>query len=580
MKIHNHSISKLLLVIFFVVSILPGCSQKQNKNTSEKFDEYTNQLFVDEITSNTINLHYTLAYPENYGIDNYTPTLGDFSIDELDQYTDNLLSMKEELSKFPYNELTKDQQLTYDIIADYLDTELSASDLYLYDEILSPTVGYQAQLPILLAEYTFRTEKDIEDYLALSAQIDSIFSTLIEYEQAKSAAGLFMADFAVDDVVSQMEDFIASPTENYMIDVFNDKIDNFSGLSSEKKQQYKDKNYEIVTTSIVPAYQKLIDGLSSLKGTGRNPGGLCYFPQGDIYYKYLVKTKTGSSKTVKQLKQKTENFILDALTEMSELYIEYPNIIDQFDTYTFDLTDPNEILQDLIKKIEADFPKVPDVNYTIKYVHKSMEEDSSPAFFLTPPIDDMKNNIIYINNKYLDDEIYPTLAHEGYPGHLYQNVYTNSKNLPLVRNLFGSSGYSEGWATYVEHYSYSISGLDTNLAKLLSLNAAASLGLYAYVDLSVNYDGWDQDEVASYLSMFGFDDEEIANEIFKSMVEEPANYLSYFIGYMEFLELREEAEKLARNNFSLKEFHDIILTLGPAPFDILSKHMEDKLKNK
>ncbi len=91
MKIHNHSISRLLLVIFFVVSILPGCSQKQNKNTSEKFDEYTNQLFVDEITSNTINLHYTLAYPENYGIDNYTPTLGDFSIDELDQYTHTIL---------------------------------------------------------------------------------------------------------------------------------------------------------------------------------------------------------------------------------------------------------------------------------------------------------------------------------------------------------------------------------------------------------------------------------------------------------------------------------------------------------
>ncbi len=574
MKLQHNIIFKQLIPFFAVACILGGCSKTPSTAVEKNFDEYTNQLFMDEISSNTINLHYTLAHPENYGITDYTPTLGSFDIDETISFKDSLIEMKEEIYSFDYNTLSKEQQLTYDIITDYIDTSLSVSDLFLYDEPLSPTIGYQSQLPILLAEYTFRTERDIEDYLALASQIEEIFDSILLFERKKSSAGLFMADFAVDDIVEQMQEFIASPSDNYMIEVFNDKIDEFPNLTDAKKQEYKDKNYEIITSSIVPAYETLIDGLSSLKGTGQNPGGLCYFPKGNDYYKYLVRSKTGSSKSVLQLKQKTERYIADALLEMQQLMQENPSLMLSFDDYTFHLTEPEDILDDLVNKIEKDFPKAPDVNYTVKYVHESMEEHSSPAFYLTPPIDDVQNNIIYINKKSADEKIYPTIAHEGYPGHLYQTVYTSSKQLPLVRNLFGFSGYTEGWATYVEHYSYHISGLDDDLARMLSLNSSASLGLYAYVDLSIHNDGWDEDDVYSYLSMFGFDDKEIAQEIFCTMVEEPANYLSYFIGYLEFLELREEAEKLCGADFSLKEFHDIIMTIGPTPFDILSKYMK------
>lgn len=579
MKTHLYAVFKPLVLFAILALMLVGCSKKPEQNV-QSFDDFTNQLFMDEICSNTINLHYTLAYPANYGIEDYTATLGGLDTEELSSYSEELSSMKEALYAYDYADLTEEQQLSYDIMMDYIDTELSAADLYLYGELLSPTTGYQAQLPILLAEYTFRTERDIEDYLSLSSQIEDTFSSILLLERTRSSAGLFMADFAVDDVISQMEEFISSPTDNYMIDVFNDKIDSFPGLTAQKKQDYKNRNYEIITGSVVPAYQSLIDGLRSLKGTGRNPGGLCYFPKGNDYYKYLVKTKTGSSKSILQLKQRTERFISSSLLEIQGLLIEDPELTDKFDSCTFPLTDPDAILKDLISKIGEDFPDPPDVGYTIKYVHESMQEHASPAFYLTPPIDDVQNNIIYINKKHLDNDIYTTLAHEGYPGHLYQTVYTSSRQLPLVRNLFSYSGYTEGWATYTEYYSYGISGLDKNLAKALALNSASTLGLYAYIDLSVNYDGWDADDVNTYLSNFGFSDTDIADEIFRTMVEEPANYLSYFIGYLEFLELREKAEKLCGPSFSAKDFHDIMMTIGPAPFDILEKYMTKTYQEK
>lgn len=570
MKLYNKLFYKLVVLCITLSFLLSGCSRKSE---TADFDTFTDQLFIEEICANTINLHYTLAHPKNYGIEDYPVTLGDFTMEELEGYTEELLTLEEELHAFDYNTLTFEQQLTYDILDDYIETELIASDLYLYSEVFSPATGYQAQLPVLLAEYTFRTERDISDYLELASQIEEIFDTLLEFERTKSNAGLFMADFAVDDIIAQMQDFIASPSDNYMLAVFDDKIDAFPDLSDEARQQYKEQHYRIVTESIIPAYQKLIDGLTELKGTGVNPGGLCYLPEGETYYEYLVKSKTGSSKSIWELKENVNDFIMDALTEMTVLSQENPQLLDTFASSAFTLTEPEAIMEDLISKVSHDFPEAPNVTYTIKQIHESMQESLSPAFYLTPPIDDIESNIIYINPLHMSDDIYPTLAHEGYPGHLYQTVYTSSKDLPLVRNLVSYPGYTEGWATYVEYYSYGISGLDEDVANLCALNSGASLALHAYVDLCVNYDGWDVDDVYSYLSQFGYDDKAVAEDVFQAMVEDPANYLSYFIGYLEFIELREKAEDLYGEEFTLKEFHDTVLTLGPAPFDILSRYI-------
>ncbi len=559
--------------------LLSGCTMPGNlgETTGEKFDEYMDELFREEIAANTINLHYTLAYPENYGITDYEVSIGNFTLEGMEQSYEELKELREDLLGFDVSKLTESQLLTYDVVMDYVETELMAEDLILFTEVLSPTTGYQAQLPVILAEYTFRTERDIEDYLELVAQMDDIFAEIIAFEELKSEAGLFMPDYAAEAVIEQCKEFIEDPENNYMIEIFDDKIDAFEGLSEEKKESYKEQNYELITTDVVDGYRILIDGLTGLKGTGTNELGLCYYENGTEYYEYLVRTETGSNASVEELQKRTEEYIDSCMDNMLDAFIEDYALLDEIYDYSFPITDPEEILQDLTGKVSADFPEPPEVNYTIKYVHPSLQENLSPAFYLTTPVDDIKNNVIYINEKYLGEDsymdLYPTLAHEGYPGHLYQNSYTNSCDLPLVRNLFSYSGYSEGWATYVEFYSYYISGLDSDLAEVLMWNQAASLGLYAYVDMGVNYDGWDREDVAEYLASYGFDDEETADEMFEVMVEEPANYLSYFVGYMEFWNLRKTAEYELGDDFVAKDFHQFILESGPAPFYVLQKHM-------
>ena len=574
MKVKNKSLLTYLSIFFLVLSILSGCSliPSSKKTTPEDFDAFTEELFRNELSQNTLNLHYTLAYPKNYGIEDYDVSLGSFEMSDIYDYSE-LEELEKTLKDFSYDDLTDEQQLTYDILNDYIETENTVKDLPLYGELLNPLTGYQSQLPVLLAEYTFRTKEDIENYLTLTASIEESFHSIIEYEKARSEAGLFMPDYAAEAIIEQCSTFIEDPENNYMIEVFNDKIDAFSGLSDTERNDYKERNHTIITTNIVNAYRSLIDSLTELKGSGVNEGGLCNFKDGKRYYEYLVKNATGSSKSIKNLQKMTERYIDNCINEMISIAALNPNVLDDIATYSFDLTEPNDILEDLISKISIDFPEPPKVNYTVKYVHESMEESLSPAFYLTPPIDDPSQNVIYINNGSVSDDLYTTLAHEGYPGHLYQTVYTNSSDLPLIRNLFSSPGYTEGWATYVEYYAFGISGLEKNLAQTLSLNGSASLGLYAYVDMAVNYDGWDRTDVEEFFAGYGIEDKEATDFIYEAMVEDPANYLSYFIGYLEILEFKDKAQKTLGDKFVLKDFHDFFLTIGPATFSIIEKEM-------
>lgn len=570
----------ILSGVLICVLLMNGCAGlgSVGKNERERFDEYTDNLFKEEIAENTINLHYTLAYPENYDITDYKISLGSFTMEEFEEDEKELREMKSELQGFKREKLSDEQKLTYDLLMDYVNAEIPAADLYLYNEYLSPVRGYQSTLPVLLAEYAFRREQDIEDYLALLSEVDDVFSDIITFEKEKAKAGLFMPDFAVDETIDQCEQFIEDPENNYLIEVFNDKIDDFEGLSKEEKEAYKEKNKELVTTEVVDGYQMLIDELEALKGSGENDCGLYYYDDGVKYYRYLIRTNVGSGASVEELQDRTFDYIVGNLQNIYTCLEENPEVADLWEDYSYPYTEPDEIMQDLIAKCEKDFPAPPQVDYTIKYVHPSMEEHESPAFYLTPPIDDIENNVIYINGKDVDDEIYTMLAHEGYPGHLYQNVSTSAYGMPLVRNLFSYTGYSEGWATYVETYSYGISGLDEDLADVLAWENGMYLGISAYIDMGVHYDGWELEDVEEFLSAFGIEDKDAAKEIYELIVEEPSYYLTYFIGYLEFLNLRDTAMEEMGDDFVLKDFHEFIIQTGPAPFYIIEDRMEEWMK--
>lgn len=575
---------RMLACLFLLFALLGiGCGRsKLQASQQELFDKFINDLFVKEVQSDTLSLNYTLAHPEAYGINLDEPTLGEYTVEYIGKKLLDKEQYLNELLNFNYDLLSADRQLTYDVLRHCLELELRLGDYIYYWEALGPTTGIQAQLPILLAEYHFYDRGDIEDYLKLLPCVKKYFDDVAEFEREKSRQGLFMPDAAADRIIAQCEAFIADPEENYLIEYFNDKIDSFAGLSKAEKADYKRRNRQAVLDNIIPSYELLADTLKELKGTGINNAGLYYYPEGQAYYELLVRLKTGSDKSMSKIIEMLETTIGSCIIELTRQTMSDPMIFDKFDSFeSFPLTDPEAILEDLKVRILEDFPEPEDVNCEIKYVHESLEEYLSPALYLIPAIDNYSDNYIYINGS--DEEtlatIYTTVAHEGYPGHLYQNVYFRSKNNAPIRNLLSFAGYDEGWATYVEFYSYRYCGIDRSLADVLSLNSKLILMMYARADIGIHYEGWDKQKAMSYIGKFT-GDETIACRIYRTLLEEPAIYLPYAIGYLEIMELRVLAEDTLGPAFNIKEFHEFLLDIGPAHFGAIRQHLESWLETK
>lgn len=573
-------LTPLLLVFTFTAGAGMGhLSNTFLHNEDKKFEKYTQQIFLDEISSNTLNLHYTLAHPEDYGITEPILSLGEIQLDNDGAYS-LLENYEQNLRNFDYNELSEQNQVTLDTLLLYFHTCREGSKYELLEEVLGPTLGIQAQLPVLLAEYTFYDTQDLEDYLALLSQIDLYYENILEFEQAKSEAGYFMNDTSLDGILEQCGDFIKDPDDNYLLGIFEDKLEKLNGISQNEKSRYITRHKEIITEHVIPAYQNLMEGLESLRGTCKNENGLCYFPDGREYYQYLLKSQVGVYESPDIIRQQLYTQLLKDYEELGALVSRSPSLVASAYNNNYTIESPESALEELHTISQKDFPTLQTDDYEVKYVHESMEDYLSPAFYLTPPIDTLSPNTIYINqaSQKNDLELFTTLAHEGFPGHLYQTMYFGESSPADIRYLPNFGGYVEGWATYIESYAYSYAQTDADLTRLLWLNRSINLCLYSMVDLGVHYYGWTPDNVTHYLSNFGITDTHIIEEIFQAILESPVNYLKYYLGSLNFQSLKTEMQSLQGEDFNLKSFHQQLLEIGPAQFPVIRKHLGLNLK--
>lgn len=609
---HNPKLSKkffiplLFLICFLTFLVVRTITYSYFIN--RRFRACTNTIFTTDISGNPLNLHYTLAYPESSGIKDYSLSLGTFDPTRLSGQKILLENRRTMINAFPARDLSPDNRLTQQILSLYYETQLLPARQYLLDEALSPSLGTQAQLPILLAEYTFRKEDDVRNYLKLLTSVDSYLESILSFEKLKAQNGTFMSDATADRIISQCSAFIKDPDDNYLASVFSEKIQSLSGISEQKKAAYQKLHNQILTGQVLPAYQSLIDGLYLLKGSGKNPGGLCQFAGGKAYYEYLIKSSCGIYDTVPEIQSRlihqfqtdlslatklmgsstaTPTFAKDVFLPISKAETGTPSGIFSFSAGLIDAapglsftstpsaaeTSPEQILEDLQKQIQTDFPAVPSTSYEVKYVHPDLEEHLSPAFYLTPPIDTLSPNDIYINRhaNMSGLELYTTLAHEGFPGHLYQTITFASSAPDPVRYLPAMGGYVEGWATYAESFAYTYYQPDSTDGQLAWLNRSLNLCMMSLLDTVIHYNSWNQERCATFLSQLGITDNTIQKEIYQVIVEDPANYLKYYLGYLQFLDLQQEVRELAGDAFHLHSFHQKVLSAGPCQFPILKQ---------
>ena len=593
----------LLCTLTGAMALLSRCS-----SADRRFEQLTSRLFREEMTASTLNMHYTIADPAVFGITDYEPVLPLYTSNQSENSRERCAELIEQLSCITYNKLSPENACTYTLLKRSLENDLTLAQFPYYNEPLAPSSGMQSQLPVLLAEYTFRTKRDVTDYLALLDQVDNYFASLLLYEQEKAEAGFLMPSCSLEKVRKQC-DTIVTPQEltqgtHFLQTTFEDRLAKLQAqeiLSSEEAASFLDKNDLLLATVVQPAYAALSEGLrrldsseSSSSSTGTAtardnfPKGLALLPDGKTYYHHLLFAETGSSRSGKELVQMLLTKFQEEQSAIRSLLVQSPSLISLLSediSADFPYTDPEEMITDLQSRMKNDFPASnPTPSVTVRDVVPSLEAYSAPAFYLTTPLGDSDNNVIYINRRNSPHglELYTTLAHEGFPGHLYQTVYSNrtfwDKNADPARKLIWYGGYLEGWALYVEFLSYDYAAdlLEQSgqpdaaqAARLEQHTKSLQLCMYTLLDLLIHGEGAGYDQAAAFLGKFGIDSPDACRAIYTYIAEEPCNYPKYYIGYLEILKLRETAKKHWGSSYSDLKFHTFYLEQGTCDFSTL-----------
>lgn len=607
------------------------------------FSDFTNALFCYEATTDSITTAYTLKNPADYDIPVLPAKLTSFTYhqynkDKIEKKNEKLLTLlSDQLSQYDKSSLSKDEQLTYTLLSRHFDLNKQLASYAYYEELLGATTGVQANLPVTLGEYPIRNEQDIKTYLSLLSQIPDYFDNVILYEKHRKEIGYITPDFLLNDTLDGLTSLIEGLKQdnNCFAETFDERVTTLNSIPDEKVAKYCQQNREYIAKYVIPSYEKLRDFVKSnitkksdttspddtaakqkitsneqenndseqkntsneqsdttslTESSSRNLGyipdpatayGLASLPDGADYYALLVKSNTGSDRSITELISMTElslkaalgNVLNIALTDQ-EAYLYYCD--NPLKTY---YENPEAILEALSLLCRESYPVLENTpTYTIKSVPDSLASHLSPAFYMIPAIDDFTDNTIYINQLYTSAEngnLFTTLAHEGFPGHLYQTVYFNSSNPPAVRQILNYPGYVEGWATYVEmnsfHYiDYPLEG--NSLSTLYQSDTIIGLALSSRVDLGVNYEGWTLNDVNKFFEDNGFNSY-YAADVYAYVVEAPATYLRYFIGYLEIEQLKKDYKNQEMENCSEKEFHKKLLDIGPADFKTIREYL-------
>lgn len=570
------------------------------RRDEKRFTSITADLFAGEMKSNTLSMHYTLANPADFGIDDYEPVLSCYNAENAlrgQAETENILAALKALRP---EKLSEQDAYLRQLLLRTLENSLALGSFSYYNEPLSPASGTQSNLPILLAEYPFRSRRDVEDYLALLDQTDDYLASLLTYEQEKAAAGFIMPSSFLREVRKQcdtivtkeaLEDgthFLQTTFQERLAPLVDQKI-----ITAEDAAAYASQNERLLKTVLLPAYIALGDGLLLLEDDTAALAGLAALPEGRAYYEQLLISETGSYRPVAEVKELLADQFSKEYNEIKKLAESHPEIVEYIakdTTESFPYKEASQMLYDLQERMKEDFPILPGnaASIAVKAVSGSLEPYCAPAFYLTAPLDDTDSNSIYINRSKTPDglELYTTLAHEGYPGHLYQTVYHNRSALAAgerpARELLWYGGYQEGWAVYAEFYAYEYAAelLSENgqemaalTARLEAHNRSLQLCLYSLMDIMIHYENASAGQIAEMLGKFGIQDADTAQSVYHYIVQSPCNYPKYYLGYLEILSLQEKARELWGADYTDYRFHLFFLDSGPSDFLSLGERL-------
>lgn len=534
-------------------------------HAEESFSEFEDELFQEMMSEDYTTLHFSLRDYQKYGIEKPEVNIGDASWDEYEDSVEDCDEYLKKLQSFDYDSLSETEQKDYRTIAFYLERNKELNSYPYFDWAFNSAEGVIDNLLTTFTEFVFYEKEDIDDYLTTLASVPAYLDQCLENTKKQAAEGYFLTDAMLKETEDAIEKFVDKKDDNELIKIFDENIDAFDGLSAEEKEAYKKKNQEIVLNAYIPSYEKVAEELQKLKGARKADYNVSSLDGGSEYYAALARYKTSIDADVETILDICTQYIEKSVDELYDIMQNHSEVTEE----TLDFDSAEDVLSYLEGHLDA-FPALDKVYYNVQYLDPSVANDSIVAYYLSPPVDDMRDNVIKINGDNVSDviDLYTTLAHEGFPGHLYQTNYYIQQQPSLLRTQLTMMGYQEGWGMFAEGQALHVSGLSEYASEYQKINIELNYVLSAAVDLGVNGLGWSTKDVSKYLDNLDLNSS-IAKDLYDFATLQPGTILPYGVGVAMFELLENKAKNALGNDFDQKAFNEVLLNDGNRPFEVV-----------
>lgn len=534
-----------------------------------EFEEFMNEEFEEIMESDFMSLHFTLRDYAAHGIEKPEPNIGSAKWEDYEEAVNEGKETLAKLESFDYSSLSESQKHDYDTYHFYVERMTELNSYPDFDWWFMPSEGLIDNLPTNFTEYVFYEKQDIDDYLEVLASVSDMIDGALEITQKQVDHGIFMTDSALDETLEAIAKFVARKEDNPLIVIFEENIDAFPGLSDAEREAYKQRNRSILFDSYIPSFQRAAERLETWRGT-RKPGvTIADLPGGKDYYAARTKFKASSDRSPEEILDLCTEYLNTEISRYIKLIYSVTNE-SMFDD-TVDISDPEEIIAYHQNNMKI-YPEGPAVRYKAAYLDPAVASDGIVAYYLEPPVDFIEDNVIKINGDNVADvnELYSTLAHEGFPGHLYQITWYLNTKPNLLRTAISNIGYTEGWAMYAEDDAWSYSTMNKYAKEFNRINTSLGYAMNAAADIGVNGLGWNAQKLGEYLEDIGMNSM-LAESLFEFVMDTPGVIIPYGAGLAQFMTIRKNAEDRLASQFDATEFNRVLLTYGDRPFELVEK---------
>ncbi|MEN6635947.1 MAG: DUF885 family protein [Clostridiaceae bacterium] len=529
-------------------------------------------------TSDGYSFHMFIDDPKNFGIDraNVKMSLGEFTEEDTARMTKEAGVYLEQLNAIDREQIKPESQFSYDVLNEFLNDYAAENKFEYYYEPLTEYSGLHSNMPLSFALFELKNVQDVEDYLTLLADMPRYMGQVLAYEQKRAELGMFMTEPALDAILEDCKAIIDSKDTSFLYVTFDEGIDKFTDLTPDQAKAYKDRNASLLKIEYIDSFQTLYDGLEKLRNSCRTYEEIAkYTDLQKEYFEYSMQSAGCNYLSVEETLEMLKTELNYLLYQVVQISTDNPDIYDK----KVEVTSGNmqEDLDYLQKIIQPILPELPEHNLTLTDVPEELQDQFAPAAYVIPALDDWKDNTIFINTVTEDPTLLLTLAHEGYPGHMYQYIYQRSMDsLGLMQRTANFSGYAEGWAQFAEFLTVENQKQydDTYVRFNFAYGQIANSILPAIISILVNYYGYSDEALENAITALGFDGKYVASIYYNTVIDQPYYFFDYAIGYCQLAQLYRDTQSELGDKFDMSTFLKTYLDLGPANFDLIKERID------